>query len=306
LAVLATAGTAFAQSTVTLSGGIGTQYSRTTVANNKASLNNADAGSTNFALSATEDLGGGLKATVYMQQRFNSVTGANGNSPLTTSGTDYRGVQNINVGLSGAFGTVNIGRIATGSLSGFDAFGGYNEGYAYANKGSARLDRTILYTSPTISGFSVNVATTNTTGTLKEYSYVRATYTNGPLSLGVLSDEIGGVASGTTAGGLAGDKNLSIGGSYDLGMAKVLVLNGKNTPLGGTSTSNTSIGVQVPMGAMTFKASFRSGDANNQSAVGVDYALSKRTGLYAAAVSDSGTVAVPTQSAFRLGITHSF
>ena len=303
MAVLATAGTAFAQSTVTLSGGIGTQYSRTTVANNKASLNNADAGSTNFALSATEDLGGGLKATVYMQQRFNSVTGANGNSAIAST---PRGVQNINVGLSGAFGTVNIGRIVTGSLSGFDAFGGYNEGYAYANKGSARLDNTILYTSPTISGFSVNVATTNTTGTLKEYSYVRATYTNGPLSLGVLSDEIGGVASGTTAGGLAGDKNLSIGGSYDLGMAKVLVLNGKNTPLGGTSTSNTSIGVQVPMGAMTFKASFRSGDANNQSAVGVDYALSKRTGLYAAAVSDSGTVAVPTQSAFRLGITHSF
>jgi len=287
LAVLATAGTAFAQSSVTLSGNIATQYSRTTTAGTSAALNDGGAGNTGFALSGTEDLGGGLKATVYMQQRFNSVTGENVN-------TSDKGVQNINVGLSGAFGAVRVGRIDPGSLSGFDAFGGYNEGYAKAYKVSQRKDSLIQYTSPTISGFAVSVASTNTTGEAKEYNYIQAKYSNGPLSLGIAQDKNGAAA---------GDKQLDIGGSYTVSGLTVMVLNGKTTPSGGASVSNTSIGVKYPMGAMTFMASFRSGDTDDQTAVGVDYALSKRTGLYAAAMSDS---AATTQTAFRLGIKHSF
>jgi len=283
LAVLATAGTAFAQSSVTLSGNIGTDYSRGLTGS--AALADSGGGNTGFALSGTEDLGGGLKATVYMQQRFDSVTGANVN-------TSAKGVQNINVGLSSAaLGAVNIGRIATGSLSAYDAFGGYGVlTYAYANAGSARNDNTIQYTAPTVSGFSLTLATTNNANAA-EYTYVQAKYTNGPLSLAILRDE--------TA---AGAENLSIGGSYNLGVATVMVLNGKATTAANVSTSNTSVGVVYPMGAMTFKASVRSGDTANQSAVGVDYALSKRTGLYAHAMSQSGAA----QTAFRLGLKHSF
>ena len=283
LAVLATAGTAFAQSSVTLSGNIGTDYSRGLTGS--AALADSGGGNTGFALSGTEDLGGGLKATVYMQQRFDSVTGANVN-------TSAKGVQNINVGLSSAaLGAVNIGRIATGSLSAYDAFGGYGAlTYAYANAGSARNDNTIQYTAPTVSGFSLTLATTNNANAA-EYTYVQAKYTNGPLSLAILRDE--------TA---AGAENLSIGGSYNLGVATVMVLNGKATTAANVSTSNTSVGVVYPMGAMTFKASVRSGDTANESAVGVDYALSKRTGLYAHAMSQSGAA----QTAFRLGLKHSF
>ena len=299
LAVLATAGTAFAQSSMILSGNIGTDYSRGLTGS--AALADSGGGNTGFALSGTEDLGGGLKATVYMQQRFNSVTGANGNSVIVTPAsadgtaaayTQSRGVQNINVGLSSAaLGAVNIGRIATGSLSAYDAFGGYGAlTYAYANAGSARNDNTIQYTAPTVSGFSLTLATTNNANAA-EYTYVQAKYTNGPLSLAILRDE--------TA---AGAENLSIGGSYNLGVATVMVLNGKATTAANVSTSNTSVGVVYPMGAMTFKASVRSGDTANQSAVGVDYALSKRTGLYAHAMSQSGAA----QTAFRLGLKHSF
>jgi len=283
LAVLATAGTAFAQSSMILSGNIGTDYSRGLTGS--AALADSGGGNTGFALSGTEDLGGGLKATVYMQQRFDSVTGANVN-------TSAKGVQNINVGLSSAaLGAVNIGRIATGSLSAYDAFGGYGAlTYAYANAGSARNDNTIQYTAPTVSGFSLTLATTNNANAA-EYTYVQAKYTNGPLSLAILRDE--------TA---AGAENLSIGGSYNLGVATVMVLNGKATTAANVSTSNTSVGVVYPMGAMTFKASVRSGDTANESAVGVDYALSKRTGLYAHAMSQSGAA----QTAFRLGLKHSF
>ena len=283
LAVLATAGTAFAQSSVTLSGGIATQYSRTTTAGDSASLNDSGGGNTGFALSGTEDLGGGLKATVYMQQRFNSVTGATNMGGL--------GVNTVNVGLSGAFGAVLVGRIGAGSLSGYDAFGGFNENYARSDQGGRTThDNAIMYTSPTISGFTVNVATTSTTGSATEYSYVRAIYTNGPLSVGVVRDE------------LADAEKVSVGASYDLGVAKVMVVNGKATTAANVSTSNTTVGVRYPMGAMTLIASFRSGDSANASAIGVDYALSKRTGLYAAAESQTGAA----QTAFRLGIKHSF
>jgi len=284
LAVLATAGTAFAQSSVTLSGGIATEYSRLETAGGAALK--GDDGNTSFALSGTEDLGGGLKATVYMQQRFNSTTGITANS----TGVE---VQNIYVGLSGAFGAVIAGRFQPSSLSGYDAFGGWNNGttYAASYKGGTRTNNLIQYSTPTISGFALTVATSNTAGSAKEYTYIQAKYSNGPISLAVLRDELSD-----------GAENVSVGASYDFGVAKVMATNGKATTAANVSKSNTTIGVQYPMGAMTFKASVRSGDDANATAIGVDYALSKRTGLYAAAASHTGGA----QTAFRLGIKHSF
>ena len=294
LATLAVAGTAFAQS-VTLSGAIGPEYSRSTAANNQATLANGDAGATNFALTATEDLGGGLKVTAYMQQRFNAVSGANANSALSSDAGLPRGLQNVYLGVSGGFGSVIAGRFLTGPSGAYDAFGQWGTKGDYANAGviGARNDNTVQYTTPSFNGFSATVATTVTTGTNKEYTYARLSYSNGPLSVSYAAEK------NQTA---QGDKMQDIGASYDLGVAKVMVLNGKNTTAG-VDTSNTSVGVRVPMGAATLKASFRSGDTDNGSAVGVDYALSKRTSLYA----DMGKVSTSgTQTAYRFGMKHSF
>lgn len=288
LATLAVAGTAFAQS-VTLSGAIGPEYSRSTAANNQATLANGDAGATNFALTATEDLGGGLKVTAYMQQRFNAVSGANAN-------TADRGLQNVYLGVSGGFGSVIAGRFLTGPSGAYDAFGQWGTKADYANAGviGQRSDNTVQYTTPSFNGFSATVATTVTSGTNKEYTYARLSYNNGPLSVSYAAEK------NQTA---QGDKMQDIGASYDLGVAKVMVLNGKATSAAGVDTTNTSVGVRVPMGAATLKASFRSGDSDNGSAVGVDYALSKRTSLYA----DMGKVSTSgTQTAYRFGMKHSF
>jgi predicted porin len=65
---------------------------------------------------------------------------------------------------------------------------------------------------------------------------------------------------------------------------------------------NTAIGVTVPMGAATIKAAYRTGDSANATAIGVDYALSKRTVAFA----DFGDVKGAAQSAYRFGLRHSF
>jgi len=288
---VAVSGAAMAQ--VTLSGAVATEYSRTTTAD--ATLNNGDAGGTNFALSATEDLGGGLKASVFMQQRFNSVTGENINTTILTAGD--RGLQNVHVELSGSFGAVRIGRFLTNTNGAYDAFGQYGH-TTYAKSGAVggRSDRTVQFSSPNISGFTFSVASTNTTGTGSEYTHMNAEYAMGPVSVAVSSQKAAAVA------GVTAVKAQNINASYDLGVAKIMVQNGKSTSALAVDTTNTTVGARVPMGAMTFKVSARSGDAANQTAVGVDYALSKRTGLYADMMNETAAV----NSAFRLGIKHSF
>ena len=301
LAALAVSGTAFAQSTVTLSGAVGAEFSRGTAAGD-AQLNNPDAGANNITVSGTEDLGGGLKANFYLQQRFDGVTGANGNSALSTDPGLPRGLQNVFVGLSGGFGAVQIGRFLTAPSAGYDAFAQYgNVTTDYANAGAvgARNDRTVQYSTPSFSGFSATVATTNDNANLgDEYQYIRATYAAGPLSVSIANQTSANISTTASAA-----KGTDVGVSYDFGMAKVMVLNGKATAaVTGAETSNTTVGIRVPMGAVTIKAAVRSGDSANASAVGVDYALSKRTGVFA----DFGNVDGAAQTAMRVGVKHSF
>lgn len=284
LAALA-ATSAFAQSTVTLSGSAGFAYEQAS-AGGDATLTNPDVTTTTVAMSGSEDLGGGLKANFYMQQRLNGMTGAN----IATGG---RTMQNVYVGVSGGFGSVIVGRFATASASGYDAFAGFgNTGadYGVAYSVTVRADSTIQYTTPNFNGFSATVATTKDTTLATQYVYLNAGYTAGPISATYYQER------NTT-----GFTDRTIGASYDFKVAKAMVIWAKTG--GAVETTNTSIGVRAPLGAATtLKAQFRSGDAANAFAMGVDYALSKRTRLYA----DFGSVDGAVQNAYRLGLQHSF
>jgi predicted porin len=271
---------AFAQ--VSLTGALGFDYGRHA---GTTGFENADAGSTNLAFTSIEDLGGGLKAKVYMQQRYNATSGANANS----SG---RALQNVYLNLSGGFGSISYGRILTGNLGAFDAFGEYgtNSGqYGDIENVGNRHDNVIAYSSPKFNGLSVDLATTVNPGATPEYSYARITYSAGPFAASYGQDKnVANVATGT---------NKAIGLSYDLKSAKVFLLNGDNM-----GVKNTVVGVAVPMGKATLKASTTSGDSDRITSVGADYALSKTTGLFA----DFASKGAGASSNYRLGFRTSF
>ncbi len=145
---------------------------------------------------------------------------------------------------------------------------------------------------------------------------------------------------------------MNIGASYDFGVAKAMFQYGEQKRAAYTNTGyaadglsivdtavvaqtlkHTGLGVAVPMGATTLKASYNWGSRNsttagaadlkaNQLAVGANYALSKRTQLYAtystltakngataalATVSNaSSTTQSKKSSGYDIGLSHSF
>jgi len=119
LAAMATT-TAFAQSTVTLSGNVKaglaqTKYSGATAGNGSAT-GLAD-GSSRFILSGSEDLGGGLRANFQVDTRFRIDD--NGAAP---SASPLAG-GNTFIGLAGKFGNLQIGKLDTHYCLGSDTHG---------------------------------------------------------------------------------------------------------------------------------------------------------------------------------------
>jgi len=113
--------------------------------------------------------------------------------------------------------------------------------------------------------------------------------------------------------GTTDTKRTSIGASYDLGVAKVIVVNA-TAEAGAAELKATSFGVSVPMGALTLGASLSNGSYTNGAATkgdldgnqfGAFYALSKRTtvyGLFGNAKIDGGA----KNSSSSIGVRHTF
>lgn len=282
IALAAVAATSvFAQSSVSITGAVGFDYGKR-ASTGVAAFENADAGSTNLAFTATEDLGGGLKAKAYMQQRYDATNGNNKNS-------GGRALQNVYINLAGSFGSVSFGRILTGNQG--DAFAqfGTNSGeFGDIDNTGNRHDNVVAYYSPKFAGFSVNLANTVNSGNTAEYSYMQVKYAAGPFAASYAQDK--------NVGNVAGVDNKTIAASYDLKMAKLFITNGD-----ADGTKATSFGVNVPMGKATLQAMAVTGDVK-ATVLGVNYSLSKRTSLFADFANTTGAVS----SAYRIGMLTSF
>jgi len=121
LAVLAAAGAASAQSSVTLSGIFKTGIGQTRHTNGPAAVNGSTTavadGSSRFIISGQEDLGGGLKAVFQVDNRFR----VDDNGPAPTSSPLATG--NTFVGLAGGFGQIRVGKLDTHYCLGGDTHG---------------------------------------------------------------------------------------------------------------------------------------------------------------------------------------
>jgi hypothetical protein len=296
----AVSSTAFAQSTVSISGGVRAGYGQTTAGVKGLQTTQGSGNTMNFNI--VEDLGGGLKAMASTQFRWDSTNGLNANQ--NAAGTTSDLFHLASVGLQGGFGTVQMGRIGFDGMWGYTAFGsttaGANLNPVTISGGGATEDNQYRYTSPTMSGFAVQLGGAfkgYTTGA-KDSQQIRASYSNGPISATVAKER-----------NLAGNEGTDFAASYDLGVAKINLISGSADNATGTQVADAlTLSATVPMGAITLKAAMKNDKmaANKDvTAFGVDYALSKRTALEANTWKIKNDTA-NAKNAYWIGVRHAY
>ncbi len=333
LAVLATTGAAFAQSSVTLFGVVDAAYARVSGSGaSRSGITNSGYNSSRFGMRGVEDLGGGLKAGFWLEGQ---LTNDDGNA----AGLNFQ--RRSTVSLMGNFGEVRIGRDYTPTFwntTVYDAFGtnGIGQanspgvgGYA-ANTTAVRSNNSVSYFAPgglggvtfqAMIGFGEQ-ASNAANSKQGNYMGFRLGYGAGPLSMALANGKV----KGATAGADVSTFNAGI--SYDLGVVKPMFVMGQEKD-SVSKTKFTEFGATAPMGAGQLRAAYSRYDVTNSNndwnkfAVGYGYDLSKRTqvygtyarvsnkGLATKAVSNNGLAAVGVaagggSNGLELGVRHSF
>jgi predicted porin len=237
------AGTAQAQSSVTISGRIDQSVGsyKTDAANSGASKVTSNIYATSrITFAGTEDLGGGLKAGFFLETGITPDDGKASNATLfdresnifvsdaklgelrvgkiTTHYTDSDVFVNATTSHVAGMNQALVGSAVTGSST--VSSGVYTKAKVESAAGDS-ANNTIQYTSPSFAGATVQVfrsestdseATGATLGTVEGFA-VR--YTNGKFKATV------GQASTRTAGADKVEKGTSMGASYDFGVVRV-------------------------------------------------------------------------------------
>jgi predicted porin len=330
LAVLASfVGAASAQSSVTLFGGLDINL-RYTKGGGKTLKTMGTDGiySSRWGVRGIEDLGGGLKAGFWLESAINPDAG-------TTNAARYWH-RRTSVSLIGEFGEVRLGRFLTNQFTGyadFDPFGTngigdvskFHHALGSGQSSSTRADNIVAYYLPgNLGGIYGSAEVAAGEGAVgNKYIGGRIGYAEGPLNVSA--------AYAVTDAQPSDYKRLTLAGSYDFGVVKVMGAFTQNKYLS-RKMGIANVGAFVPVGPSgTFKVSFTSAQANGsaealagvgdatQIAVGYIHDLSKRTALYGTAsrVTNKGKAIVavsgsPTIGAggdnggIEVGIRHTF
>lgn len=289
LAALAATGAAMAQSSVTLYGVLDTGLTYSKGAESVYGLTHVG-GNVNSRLGfrGVEDLGNGLKATFNLEA---GIGVDDGTDYFTGAGMAFRRTSTI--GLQGDFGAVRLGRMLTSSylaIGGFDAFGdtGIGGSLAWTAGYQARAQNAISYSSPDLNGLKIGVEYgfgEQVEARDGRYIGVGATYSNGPLSLGLGVDRANNVGANDLT-------TVHAGAAYDFGAAKVtgFFKQTKYDPTAGGADwklNSAHLGVIAPVGdAGEVKAGYNyhkvsdGGPKAHQLSLGYVHNLSKRTALY--------------------------
>jgi len=318
LAAVAATSASFAQSSVTLSGlvdvGIEKQFSGAPT--KMAANRNA---TSNWTISGTEDLGGGLKAVFKASTSFNSDDGTLGSLSTGTTGSAF-GNNDMFVGLTGDFGTLRAGRpvntlygnafFANGTkgVTGYDA----NTLLAglVANAGSSVfVNNAVQYHSPRFGGFQVQVEYAPSEVAAADDGYgVGLRYDNGPLSASVVSYK-GAATSATKVKSVT-----QLGAAYDFAVAKVFFTYRDDSNKAANADTGYALGVTAPVGPGAVYVSYNVAEAaatDKRSIIaGYKYNLSKRTQAYFQLANGNAALDVAktgkSTNGYGFGLTHSF
>ncbi|MEF7616413.1 porin [Aquincola sp. MAHUQ-54] len=324
------AGMAAAQSSVTLFGVV--DVAATYVKNDDAKQKKLTSGgnsTSRLGFRGVEDLGGGLKASFWLESHINVDDGTQ-----NSSGKFWH--RRSTVSLSGGFGEVRLGRDLLPTWTAFadyDPFGTVgvgDKGRLFNVYGGAatknRADNIIAYFLPsTLGGIYGQLSVAAGEGNdANKYVGGRLGYKAGPFDVTA--------AYGQTELPADDYQVAVISGSYDFGMAK-LMLSYQQTDYLSNKDKFLGVGVTAPVGPGTLKLAYNrtDGEANgahgdaDQFAIGYVYDLSKRTAIYStlayiknkSGASRAGNYSVSDiagrpmtagekSTGFDLGIRHSF
>jgi predicted porin len=313
LAVLsAFAGAASAQSSVTLSGRVDAGVVREGGA---WTMRGSQSGYNAFTLSATEDLGGGLRAFFALNHRFNINNGTI-NPGGNASGDRSQFWRNSWVGLGGGFGDVRLGRILMPLQDLNGGFDPFDTGYtATVHTGginaTVRANNAIYYRSPSLGGFFAHAAIA--AGDQQVFSTATQTYSSGaerPIGAAI------GYYAGPIRVALAYDRNAAdrkttaLYAGFNAGVVNIMGQLERGDISASDDVTRWSLGAKVPLGAITFKAGFTrwSDEEIKKLGVGLQYDLSKRTNLYTnvGKISGDGASDTAKKTSFDVGVTHAF
>jgi predicted porin len=335
LAVMAAAGAASAQSSVTLFGIVDAAVSRYSVSGGDrvTALANSGYNSSRLGFRGTEDLGGGLSASFWLE---GALANDNGNA----AGFNFQ--RRSTVSLAGGWGELRLGRdyVPTfWNMTVFDAFGtngvgsnighkiklaGTTAGVTFANAidpNYVRANNMVAYFLPAnLGGFYGQISYAfDEVPNSDQGQYVggRLGFASGPFNVAAAYGRTdGSPALGFTSPAAPDVRNWNIGGQWDFGMAKLLgVYDDAKYDGGAFGTAKLKtwlIGGLIPVGAgeirLSYGVSKLDTDFNDpkaqQWALGYVHNLSKRTALYAtyAHVSNKDGAAVPINASINTTI----
>jgi predicted porin len=281
LAAVAVSSAAMAQ--VTISGNVDARWqSEQNAAGNKGSGFLISDSQLHFT--ATEDLGGGLKATARftLDGMVSDGTAKPQASTPTTSDSVVNG-DGVFVQLSGGFGSVTISSLEAPDYLPLGDF------YTSSFTAGTVADR-VTYKTPTISGFDVSLthqeggAGTNDTGggagakKVSNANVFEINYAAGPLTANVGMLSVDKNTHATSNGG----NRVRVG--YNFGVAAVSYGQVNEKAANDSKIKTTGLNVSVPLGNITLGAQYATRKAGTDAAtkgtaVSATYALSKRTSM---------------------------
>lgn len=323
------AGGAMAQGSVTLFGIVDLNVRMVDNNEKTYSLSQDGMSSSRLGFRGVEDLGGGLKASFWLEGALGPDTGTGtssfGNGDPATGAFNFR--RRSTVSLSNRWGELRLGRDYTPqfwSWTVFDPFGTngvgaasnlFIEANAVQGSGGAygtlvRANNTVQYILPNgvfgpgLYGQVMVAAGENAVGN-KMYGG-RIGYAAGPFNVAAAYSE-----TEPDIPGVITVSNWNVAGSFDFKIAKLSAfysqIEVEGLVVGTGGQDNWFIGLTAPLGQANLKLSWGQADGTGvasargakQWAVGADYNLSRRTALYATVSSINNN----DTSAFRIAPT---
>lgn len=256
----------------------------------KTEMHNSSVAGSRLGFRGKEDLGGGLSAGFWLESAISPDSG-------TTAPKFFH--RRSTLSLNGPWGEVRLGRDLTATFQGFvyydpfavngvgsvqNVFGGAGYTLGSGATTSSRTDNSISYFLPSGLG-GLNAQLMYAPGEKmqgNEYKGLRIGYASGPIDMSIAH-------SSTEAVGAGKFRVSTLGGTYNLGFAKLSLVHIRNawSPV---TEKVWLLGASVPIGASgTLRGSYVRKDASgggkdandaNQLAWGYLHQLSKRTMLY--------------------------
>lgn len=331
------AGTASAQSSVTLFGVVDMSANSITTGETQATTLDGATGaqqlqSNRLGFRGVEDLGGGMTAGFWLESGLDTDIGAAGGSN-GVSATPAFFNRRSTLSLTSRFGEIRVGRDYNPSnwnqyteAYGGNGYGGLLymvlDGLGSGAKSLVRSNNSVTYFLPgNLGGVYGRFMVTAGEGVAgQEYRGGLLGYAAGPLNVSV--------ALGNTKTATPDDYQVfNVGASYDLGFAKVYGL-WDQAEYGAKKRVTYEISASVPIGAGDeFRAAYIRADAsgagtddNDGTKIAIEYihSLSKRTAVYAQfgrqtnegaatySLTGSGGVAGQTMTGYGVGVRHAF